>query len=330
MSVTGSSPHIHCGNSVQAMMFKVLLAMLPGIMIHSFYYGCGLLIQIILTTGTALICEAVMLRLYGAPIKNNLMNGSAIVTAVLLAITISPLSPWWLAIVASAFAIIVIKQLYGGLGCNLFNPAMAGYVFVLLSFPAQFTNWPTIGNVPDFANTLAIIFKGNNTIDGISGATPLNHMKLQVDQMVMISEIRQHQMFGSLGESGRELVNIGFLIGGLILVFLRVIDWKIPAMLLGMLFISSTVGYISNSDGHPSPLFYIFGGSSILCAFFIATDPTSGTDTPKGRLLFAAGCGLLIYLLRTHASMPDSTAFAVLLMNCLAPTIDHYNKPKLP
>ena len=321
-----TSPYVHSGDSVQWLMIKAFIALCPSILIYSLYYGWGVWLQIGISISSALLIEAGMLKLRNIPIKYRLCDGSAVVSATLLALCLAPLTPWWINVAGVAFAIIVVKQLYGGLGCNLFNPAMAGYIFILLCFPDQANHWPdkTYGGL---ANTFTAIFIA--PVDAVSGATPLSHLKSQLSMAAMVSEIYIDPMFSYFAEYGREWVNVGFLIGGISLVFARVIHWKTPVALLATLFILSTIGYWYNPDGHVSPLFYCFSGGAMLCAFFIATDPTSGATTPKGKIIFAAGCGALIYLIRAHGTFPDGTAFAVLIMNCLAPLIDHYSRPHI-
>jgi electron transport complex protein RnfD len=329
-----ASPHIHAPVSVAAVMRDVLLGLIPGLLVHAWYFGPGIFVQCMLAAATALACEYGMLRLRGRPVRIFLYDGSALVTALLLALTLSPFTPWWATILGAAFAIVVAKHLYGGLGHNLFNPAMAGYVFVLLCFPAALTVWPQPLGVAEarlgLTDTLAMIFTGapaGGTIDSLTGATPIGYLRTQLAQMAMISELRAHPLFGSVGGRGFETLAFAFLLGGAWLLYRRVIQWRIPASLIGGLFAASLLFYAIDADRYASPVFHLFSGGTMLAAFFIATDPVSAATTPRGRLIFGASIGVLAYLIRTFGGYPDGIAFAVLLMNAAAPLIDHYTRP---
>jgi len=329
MDTTNTSPHSHAVNSVAALMRQVMFALIPGILVYAFLFGWGILLQIFIAISCALICESAILKLRGQAIIAALMDNSAVVTALLFSLAISPYTPWWINCTGIAFAIIVVKHLYGGLGRNLFNPAMAGYVFILVSFPAQMGHWPLLqaeGNTT-FVNTLAIIFTGHLDIDGLTGATPLGYMQSQLSMMAMISEVRHSPLFGSMGGKGWEWINVAFLLGGAALIMTKTINWRMPVIIITTLFIVSTLFYFINSDSYAPPLFHIFSGGTLLCAFFISTDPVTSSTTPKGLIVYAVGTGILIYIIRVWASFPDGVAFAVLIMNCAAPLIDQYTRP---
>ncbi len=312
-------------------MRQVVFALIPGILLYAVCFGWGVLIQIVITAICALGCEALMLKLRSRPIKPHLLDGSALLTALLFALTISPFTPWWISCTGVAFAMIVVKHLYGGLGNNIFNPAMAGYVFILISFPAQAARWPLFdpaGN-PDLVQSLAIIFFDGVPIDGWSGATSLGYMKSQLDTMAMVSEIRSADLFGSLGGKAWEWIAGAYLLGGLWLIFRRVINWRIPAALIGTVFIISSLFFVIDGSVYAPPLYHIFAGGTLLCAFFIATDPVSSAITPKGIIIYAVGIGALLYIIRTWAAFPDGVAFAVLIMNCAVPLIDRLTRPSV-
>jgi len=312
-------------------MRRVLIALIPGIFLYAAFFGWGILIQIVIAAICALVCEALMLKVRSDSITTHLRDGSALVTAVLFALTISPFTPWWISCLGVAFAIIVVKHLYGGLGYNIFNPAMAGYVFILISFPAQAARWPLFdpAGSPDLVQSLAIIFLNGSPIDGWGGATSLGYMKSQLDTMAMVSEIRSADLFGSFGSRAWEWIAGAYLLGGLWLIFKRVINWRIPAALIGALFIISSLFFVIDGSVYPPPLYYIFSGGTLLCAFFIATDPVSSAITPKGVIIYAVGIGTLLYIIRTWASFPDGAAFAVLIMNCAVPLIDRLTRPSV-
>jgi electron transport complex protein RnfD len=337
---TASSPHSIPMNSVQSVMFQVLLAMIPGVIATIHFFGWGVLINMTLACIVALLCEAVMLKIRKRPLKIYLTDGSALVTAVLLALALPQLAPWWLTTIAVAFAIIVAKHLYGGLGFNPFNPAMVGYVVAIISFPKEMTQWvpPLLeGYVNlDFTQTLQVIFTGvipdGLGWDTISMATPLDTMKTQLGLELSISEIESHPvygpMFGAVGGVGWEWINGLYLVGGLWLASRGIIDWRIPAGVIGALFLLSNSFALYDYASFTPPTFHLFSGGIMLGAFFIATDPVSAATTPRGRWLFGLGIGFFIFVIRTWGGYPDGIAFAVLLMNMTAPLLDYYTMPR--
>ena len=329
-----SSPHIHADNTVGLVMRKVLIALLPGILFSIYYFGPGVLVHCILAVVFALLCESLVLKLRKQPIAPALKDGTAMVTAVLFALTISPFTSWWVACAGIAFAIIVSKQLFGGAGRNPFNPAMAGYVFVLLCFPVEMAHWPDLSGFAaqelSAGRKIGFIFSGMPAEpDGISGATPLSNMKLELGLMTMVSEIKSGPLYGTVGGKGWEWIAFAYLIGGIFLIINKVIRWQIPVAVLGSIVVLSMFFNIVNGDIYPSTFFYLFSGSTILCAFFIATDPASSSTTPLGKIIYGVGVGFFIYIIRTWGSYPDGTAFSILIMNALVPLIDHYTRPRV-
>lgn len=260
---------------------------------------------------------------------------SALLTALLLAIALPPLLPWWLTVIGVAFAILVVKQLYGGLGYNPFNPAMAGYVLLLISYPVQMTSWlpPLMLNEHPLTllQTVTVIFSStlpaDLTWDAITMASPLDSMRTQLDLNLTLSEIRQSPLWGDFGGRGWEWVGNWYLLGGLFLLYKRVISWHIPVSMLGSLLLIAMIFHFIEPEAHPLGLFHIFSGGTLLGAFFIATDPVTACTTRKGQLIFGAGIGVTIYIIRTWGGYPDAVAFAVLLFNMTVPMIDHYTQP---
>ncbi len=331
------SPYISDAPSVGVIMLKVLLALIPGIIAYLYVYGGGILVTLTLATLSALITEAFMLKLRKRAIRPFLLDGSAVLTAWLLALALPPLAPWWLVVVGTLFAIAIAKHLYGGLGYNPFNPAMIGYAVLLISFPILMTKWPvplTLAQSPlSFADQLHFIF-GNVLpsgvkIDAITSATPLDYLKTQLTLKHDMQSILEAPIFGAFGAKGGEYVVGGYLLGGLYLLQQRIISWHLPtAFLLTLAFISG-VFHLVNPTHFASPLFHLFTGASMFCAFFIITDPVSGPTTPKGKLVFAAGVGILVYLIRVYGGYPDGVAFAVIFMNICVPLIDAYTQPRV-
>lgn len=331
------SPYISGSASVSVIMLKVLLALVPGIVAYVWVFGGGVLVSLVLASVTALASEAAMLKLRGRPVQPFLMDGSALVTAWLLALAIPPLAPWWLIVVGTLFAIVIAKQLYGGLGYNPFNPAMIGYAVLLISFPAIMTQWPAplaLAQAPlGFMDQLHYIFSrslpAGMSVDAITSATPLDYLKTQLKLQPDVATIAQAPMFGSLGARGGEIVTGGYLLGGLYLLQQRIIGWHIPVVFLLALAAISGVFHLINPAQFAGPGFHLFCGASMLCAFFIATDPVSGPTTPRGKLVFAAGIAILTWVIRTWGGYPDGVAFAVLLMNICVPLIDAYTQPRV-
>ncbi len=331
------SPILPASNVTQVML-QVIYALIPGIAAYIWYFGWGILINIVFATVVALVSEAAMLALRGRALKPFLTDASAVVTAFLLALALPPLAPWWMTLIGAGFAISIAKQLYGGLGYNPFNPAMIGYVVLLISFPREMTVWlapeSLSGHSLNLLESAQVIFTGRlppgMVMDAISAATPLDAMKTQLGLHHAASEIyRTSPVFGGLGGKGWEIINGLFLLGGLWLIYRRIITWHIPTAMLLSLALLAGIFYLINQDVYPSPLFHIFSGAALLGAFFIATDPVTASTTPRGRLIYGAGIGLFTYVIRTWGGYPDAVAFAVLLMNIGAPMIDYYTQPRV-
>ncbi|MFK3772020.1 RnfABCDGE type electron transport complex subunit D [Pseudomonas sp. NPDC089406] len=303
-------------------MNLVLLACAPGLVTLFWLHGWGIAINLLLCTLSALACEAALLWGRRQPIGPTLADGSAMVSAVLLAAALPAQAPWWLPVTASCVAIGLGKQAFGGVGRNLFNPAMLGYAVALLSFPAQLNHWPN--QAPGLLDSLNLSFAASPGIDAWASPTVLD--TLRHNRSLTIDELfASHPAFGHLGGRASEWVNLAFLLGGLWLLQRKVFTWHAPAGLLGGLLLFSLLGWNgSGSDSHGSPLLHLFSGSTMLAAFFIATEPVSGCKRALARLAFGLCAGLLIYAMRTWSSLPDGTAFAILLMNLAAPTLDRW------
>ncbi|MDX1460944.1 MAG: RnfABCDGE type electron transport complex subunit D, partial [Xanthomonadales bacterium] len=250
---------------------------------------------------------------------------------------IPPLSPWWIALLGMLFAMVFAKHLYGGLGHNVFNPAMVGYVVVLVSFPAIMTHWiPPRGLIdtpPGLGVTLQTIFTGRLPAplnwDTLTQATPLDTLKTGMELGRMVPEIRTADLFGDFGGLGWEWIANWYLLGGLWLLYKRVISWHVPVAVIGSVILVSLPAFLFDPANNPVPLQHVFSGALVLGAFFIATDPVSGCTSTLGRLWFGAGVGLITLVIRRWGGYPDGIAFAVLLMNMAAPLIDRYTQPRV-
>ena len=324
-SPSSHSPHVHGDSSIAKLMTQVLLALIPAILLYTMLYGIGILIQIALAVSTVTLCEVVCYRWRGLNPLLPIKNQDGTVAAVLLALCIPPLSPWWLIVLGTLFTILLVKHCFGGLGCNRFNPAMAGFLFLLLSFPACFSQWPTpAASDLSLATTLGIIFLHQPVADGITGATLLGHMQTQLAQMFLMNEIRTATQFGNLGATTMEWVNMGFLLGGIYLLLSRNIYWKIPVFMLVGVLLSASVFWLWDAQHYASPLLHLFSGGTLMCAFFIATEPVSGPRIPDTYWCYGICMGIVIVVIRNLGTFPDGVAFSIILMNSIAPLFDQY------
>lgn len=334
-----SAPYLQTQAKVSAVMQQVLLALVPAAIAHVWFFGPGFIFNLLVAALFCAIGEAVMIRLRGRDPNEALADFSILVTAALLAFCLPSLTPWWVTASGALFASVVAKHLYGGLGFNIFNPAMAGYVVILVAFPVEMSVWvaPRIGDIDyqhlSILQTLAYTVSGSLpdslTVDAISRATPLDSMKSGLGGLRTVEEIRGGPLMGDFGGRGWEWIGNFIGLGGLWLLFRKVIRWQIPLGVMIGLLLPATVMYMVSQSTHPSPLFHWFSGASILCAFFIATDPVSAATSPKGRLIYGIGIGFLIYAIRTWGSYADGVAFAVLLMNMAVPLIDRLTRPRI-
>lgn len=308
---------------LQQAMKLVLLATLPGMLVLFWIYGWGVLINLMLASFGALATEAAVLRLRKRPLKPTLSDGSALVSATLLALALPPYCPWWLTVSAAALAMVFGKHLYGGVGSNPFNPAMLGFVLVMVAFPQQMTHWPTSHGM-DLLGGVQQVFGFGQAPDAWVRATALDSLRIN-KSLTMDELFSTNPAFGYFGARGVEWVNLAFLVGGVFLLQLRVISWHAPVGMLASLFTISLLCWNgSGSDSHGSPLLHLLSGASMLGAFFIITEPVSGARSPGARLLFGMGVGLLTYLIRTWGGYPDGVAFAVLLMNLCVPALERF------
>jgi electron transport complex protein RnfD len=338
-----SSPHARTKRSTADLMRWVALAAIPGIVAQTYYFGWGTLIQLLLAVVIALTLEGLVMLLRRRSPVRAIKDYSILVTALLLAVAIPPLSPWWMMVIGLLFAVVIAKHLYGGLGQNPFNPAMVAYVVLLISFPLQMTSWIAPHSISpsdiDLYDTWKLIFTGfdndgfslqqvRSGVDGITMATPLDAFKTGLGQGLTGQDIMSGEQFSIIAGLGWQEVNLAYLLGGLMLIRLRVIQWYIPAGMLAALLLSSSLYYLTGPDNVASPLMHLLSGATMLGAFFIATDPVTASTTVKGRLLFGALIGLLVFIIRTWGGFPDGVAFAVLIANMAVPLIDHYTKPR--
>lgn len=334
-----SSPHTHSSNLTANFMLWVIAMMLPAFGVQLYYFGYGVLIQTLLAVSLAIVIEIGIAKLRKKTTAFYLADLSGILTALILAMSIPPYAPYWLVLIGVIVALLLAKHSYGGLGQNLFNPAMVGYALLLVSFPVQMTAWmpplALLNEPPSLADSVALIFGGVTTdgfslhqlresVDGISSATVLDGAKTAKTLSQSEFELLLNEVFFR----GWGQINLAFLLGGVVLIFKRIIHWQIP---LAMLLSFALLGGVTELFGQPAwsmPL-HLFSGAMMFGAFFIATDPVSASITPKGKLIYGALVGLLVYLIRYYGNYPDAIAFSVLLANICVPLIDHYTQPRL-
>lgn len=340
-----SSPYTHNQRQTSRIMLLVTLATIPGIAAQLWFFGWGTLIQLILAIVSALLAEGLVLKLRKQSVSTILADNSALLTGLLLAISIPSFAPWWMVVLGTLFAVIIAKQLYGGLGHNPFNPAMIGYVVLLISFPVQMTSWlpphDIARTVPGLLDALQVIFTGHSTtgatmdalrmgVDGISQATPLDTFKTSLHAGHSVEQIMQYPIYsGVLAGAGWQWVNLGYLAGGIFLLSQNTIRWHIPVSFLLSLTLCATLGWLFAPQSFLAPQLHLLSGATMLGAFFILTDPVTASTTNKGRLIFGALAGLLVWLIRSFGGYPDGVAFAVLLANITVPLIDYYTRPRV-
>ncbi|MGF6435741.1 electron transport complex subunit RsxD [Kosakonia sp. 1610] len=340
-----SSPYTHNQRQTSRIMLLVTLATIPGIAAQLWFFGWGTLIQLILAIISALLAEGLVLKLRKQSVSTILADNSALLTGLLLAISIPSFAPWWMVVLGTVFAVIIAKQLYGGLGHNPFNPAMIGYVVLLISFPVQMTSWlpphDIARTVPGLLDALQVIFTGHSTtgatmdalrmgVDGISQATPLDTFKTSLHAGHSVEQIMQYPIYsGVLAGAGWQWVNLGYLAGGIFLLSQNTIRWHIPVSFLLSLTLCATLGWLFAPQTFLAPQLHLLSGATMLGAFFILTDPVTASTTNKGRLIFGALAGLLVWLIRSFGGYPDGVAFAVLLANITVPLIDYYTRPRV-
>ena len=324
-----TSPHASGLKKVSEVMRDVLLATLPGILVMTWFFGPGTLINLILGGAVALAVEYGVMALRGRAPRVAISDLSVLVTATLLCIALPPYAPWWLIVIGVLTAVLLGKQVFGGLGYNPFNPAMVGYVVLLISFPVQMSSWAVpreLGAVPGITEALQRVFLPGS-IDALTGATPLDLLR-QNTGLLFDDLMKTRPELSSWAGVGWFEVNLAFLAGGLWLLYRRVFTWHAPIAMLATLALCALMGFDGgSSQSGGSALFHLFSGASMFAAFFIITDPVSSAVSNRGRLIFGALIGLLVYLIRVLGNYPDAVAFAVLILNFCAPFIDHYTQP---
>ncbi len=297
------SPHFGTtGRSTRWMMYDVVLALLPAVVVGTYVFGLDALRVIAITIGACVATEWVFLTLRRRPVT--LLDGSAVVTGLILALSMPWTSPWWMAVIAGAVAIAIGKMVFGGLGNNLFNPAMVGRAFVMLAFTTEMTAWGTPPN--------AVV------VEGMTGATALAGKAAYPWLPLLLGNVG-----GCLGETSA----LALLLGGLYLCLRRTAAWQIPVGVLGGALVVAMIQWGVHPEATIGPVTHMLGGGLVFGAFFIATDPVSSPVSVKGRWIFGVGLGVLVMLIRLFAGYPEGVMFSVLIMNSIVPIINRYTIP---
>ncbi len=299
------SPHIHCGEMTSMVMKDVMIALIPVLAASVYFFGLAVFSVVFTCAAACVITEALIQKLMGRPIT--VTDGSAVVTGLLLGFCLPSNAPGWLCVVGAVIAIVIGKQLYGGLGYNPFNPALVARAVLLVSWPVRMTSWP----VP----STGMLSSGG--ADAVTGATPLAAKIATMPIYASYSDLFTGNVGGSLGETCK----IAILLGAACLMIRKHICWRIPVTFIASVAILS---YLKGDDA----LYQILAGGLFLGAFFMATDMVTGPLTGTGKLVFGTGCGIVTFLIRSYGGTPEGVCYSILIMNCITPLIDRYTMPR--
>lgn len=315
------SPHITADESVKSIMYGVVISLIPTFLVSAFVFGIGAIIVTSIAIVSCVLAEFVIQK-YLMKTETRVSDGSAVVTGVLLAFNLPSNLPWWMIVLGSFFAIGIAKMPFGGLGNNPFNPAIAGRIFLLVSFPAQMTSWP-----------LPLVSR-MSYLDAVTGPTPLGFLKEEVRNGVVVNEAMQQlpdqmqMFFGQMGGSLGEVSAIALIVGLIYLLYRKIISWHIPVFMVFTIFIFTGILWMIDPAKNASPVFHILTGGVMLGAIYMATDLVTSPMTKAGMIVFAIGIGVLTVVIRVFGAYPEGVSFAILIMNAFVPLINKYIKPK--
>ncbi|MBQ9163854.1 MAG: RnfABCDGE type electron transport complex subunit D [Bacteroidaceae bacterium] len=313
------SPHVHSGDSVSKNMYGVLIALVPALLCSFVYFGIGAILVTLVSVASCVFFEWAINKYMLKRTDTSVLDGSAILTGVLLAFNLPSNLPLWIVMVGALFAIGVVKMTFGGLGCNLFNPALAGRAFLLISFPVQMTTWPKP-------------LQGFFNVDAETAATPLALMKQAIkdgntDAIEKIPNSLLDMFTGQTGGSMGEVCEIALLLGLFYMLYKKIITWHIPVSILATVFIFAGALHLAKPE-YPSPFMDLVSGGLMLGAIFMATDYVTSPMSKKGQLVYGVAIGFLTVVIRTWGAYPEGMSFAILIMNAFVPLINNYFKPK--
>ncbi|MFQ5441535.1 MAG: RnfABCDGE type electron transport complex subunit D [Thermodesulfobacteriota bacterium] len=307
--VVSSSPHFLTDENIPKIMHNVILALIPAMGFAVYFFGLRALLLIVVCLFFSLLSEFAMQRIRMKPVK--IYDGSAAITGILLALTLPPDFPVYGAALGSIFAIVVGKMLFGGLGYNIFNPALIGRAFLQATYPVLITTWAE-------PRTIA------KAVDAVSAATPLALMKFE-GHATPVMDLFFGNVAGSLGETSV----IAILIGGLFLRYKGYINWKLPLGYLGSMAFFGLIFWLYDPSHYGSPLFHIFAGGAMLGAWFMVTDMVTSPVTPLGQWIFALSAGMLAVIIRNFGGLPEGVMYSILFMNAFVPLINRHTRPKI-
>jgi electron transport complex protein RnfD len=316
-----ASPHVHGDNSVKKMMWAVVYALVPAMLVSIYFFGLDAVRVILLAVSASIFFEWLFQK-YLIKGQDTYMDGSAVITGVLLAFNVPSNLPWWIVIIGALVAIGIGKMSFGGLGKNVFNPALVGRVFLLISFPVQMTSWPKISPITQ------------GLADAITGPTPLGIVKeglgsgLSMDQVMAQVPSFMQQFIGATGGSLGEVSALALLLGAIFMFSKKVITWEIPVSILLTVLVFSGILWMIDPTRFVNPLFHLLTGGMMLGALFMATDMVTSPMTRNGQLVYGVGIGLLTVIIRVWGAYPEGMSFAILLMNAVTPLINNIFKPK--
>lgn len=315
--VVSSSPHVHSPEDTPWIMRQVVYALIPGALIGVYFFGIPAITVIAVAVVSCVVIEALWQKLTKKDIT--VTDGSAALTGLLLAMNLPSGSPWWLVVLGSLIAIIIGKQVYGGLGNNPFNPALVARVFLLISFPVHMTTWP---QPRSFFSQAA---------DTVTGATPLGALKTAIFEHGTITAAPELNLMdpflGNVGGSLGEISALALILGGIYLILRRIISWHVPVFYIGTVAVITGIFWLLDPNTYADPAFHLISGGLMLGAFFMATDMVTSPITYKGKVLFAVGCGVITVVIRFWGGYPEGVSFAILIMNALVPLINKATKP---
>ena len=322
MLTVSGSPHIHGDSSVKKIMYTVVMAMVPAMLVSVYFFGLDALRVLLISSLACLFFEWLIQKyLIKGPVTIN--DGSALVTGILLAFNVPSTLPIWILLVGAFISIGMGKMSFGGLGKNPFNPALVGRVFLLISFPVQMTSWPAP----------KLLFGSVTSTDAMGGATPLGFLKEGLKNQTVPELMKDMpdyamELIGFMGGSLGEVSVIALLLGAIYMLAKKVITWEIPTAYIGSVIIFTGILWLINPDMYISPVFHLLTGGLILGAFYMATDMVSSPISSKGQILFGIGCGVITILIRIWGAYPEGVSFAILIMNAFTPLINRGFKPK--
>ena len=312
------SPHVHGGDSVKKNMYGVCIALIPALLCSFYFFGLGAIAVTAVSVASCVFFEWAIGKYLMKEQRTTVSDGSAIITGVLLAFNLPSNIPLWMVVVGALFAIGVVKMTFGGLGCNIFNPALAGRAFLLISFPVQMTTWPVPG-------------QGFLSVDGATGATPLSLIsQILKGDTGKISELPSSadMLIGNTGGCLGEVSAIAIIIGLVYMLVRKIITWHIPVSILATVFVFSGLMHLANPTTYVSPEYELLTGGLLLGSVFMATDYVTSPMTKKGQLIYGVAIGFLTVVIRNWGAYPEGMSFAILIMNAFTPLINNYCKPK--